>query len=203
MASELGEMIGGNMFYTFSKRVESSLWWRWCFSFSGTHTRISALQRVSRSGRTLCLEEDQRARNTCFGPNQPCKRGGGSLRGARSGCEVWAVRISHIPGLLPCSDQSIPCSHPWNSVSFPARRKDTLPCYHHVSESLRKDLKSKRHLPDVTAWWQRSNCGQGDRESGFPFLHYNKGQLSGHKMCFCGVNSLTTCFVTLDSSGTI
>lgn len=125
---------------------------------------------------------------------------GGSLPGVCSGCEMWAVMISHIPGPLQCSNQSIPCSHLWNSVSFPARRKDMMPCYHHVSESLKKDwgLECKR----VTDWRQRSKCDQGVWEPNVPLLHHNNAQLPGHKMHFCGVNYLDFFIVTLDISGT-
>lgn len=51
---------------------------------------------------------------------------GDSLPRVRSGCEMWAVMINHMPGQLQCSNRRMPCRHLWNSVSFSARRHDVL-----------------------------------------------------------------------------
>lgn len=93
---------------------------------------------------------------------------GGSLCGVRSRCEMWAVRISHIPGRLPCSNQSIPCSHPWNSVSFRARRKNMLPCYCHVSESLKERLEEQKAFA-----WCRTLMAGGQRWSRWPRTQFS------------------------------
>lgn len=158
------------MFYTFWKHEKPSLWWRWCFPFSGTHTHISALWCVSSRGRAQCLEADQHDWKTCFCPTIPEWR-------VVVKCDV----INHMPGQLQCSNRSIPCPHLWNSVSFSARRQTVLlpSCY----ESLRKvwDLECKMYLSEVTDWWPRSSYDPAVWESSVPVLHHhNNAQLPGH-----------------------